>query len=150
MRASYLGTLDRRDPLYEILGDQAYPDIRDPVFRVDRLSAHRLVYRYREEKTRRAVVGKFFRPNEADPSKVARIKSEYSNLVRLRELGFCAHPYAVVAPLCHEERIGLAVAEEFVRGKELDYYLQRAAAGADGERRKRRRRVRCCSICTAR
>jgi aminoglycoside phosphotransferase (APT) family kinase protein len=132
MCAVNVGILDHTDPLYEILADRAYPDIRDPVFRVDRLSAHRLVYRYSEEKTKRAVVGKFFRLNEANEAKLARIKGEYSNLVRLRQLGLSAHPYSVVTPFCHDERIGLAVAEEFVKGKELDYYLRRAATGADG------------------
>ncbi len=135
--ALYLGNLDHADPLYEILAAGAYADTRDPVFRVDRLSRHRLVYRYSEERTKRAVVGKFFRLNEPDQAKLARIKREYSNLVQLRQLGFSGPPYSVVTPLCHDERIGLAVAEEFVKGKELDYYLRRAAVGTDGGHLKR-------------
>jgi aminoglycoside phosphotransferase (APT) family kinase protein len=129
--ATNVGVLDHTDPLYEILTDRVYPGTKHPVFRVARLSRHGLVYRYTEATTRSAVVGKFFRLTEPDEGKLARIKGEYLNLVRLRSLGFAARPYSVVKPLCREERIGLAVAEEFVQGKDLDHYLRRAAWGAD-------------------
>lgn len=127
MAASYLGTLDRRDPLYDVLALRIYPELRAPVFHVERLSRHRLVYRYREARTDRAVVGKFFDTRDPDDTKVARIKSEYRNLIRLRYLGLNAQPHAVVKPLCREDRIGLALAEEYVEGKDLDHYLRRAA-----------------------
>jgi len=131
MSALYMGKLERDDPLYGVLADTAYPDTRNPIFRVDRLSGHRLVYRYSEEKTQRAVVGKFFKLDEPDQAKVARIKSEYTNLMQLRHLGFSARPYSVVTPLCRDDRIGLAVAEEYVKGKDLDHYLCHVAGGAE-------------------
>jgi hypothetical protein len=127
MPAAYLGVLDRDDPLYDVLALRVYPEITRPVFHVERLSRHRLVYRYREAETRRAVVGKFFDTQDQDEGKVTRIKSEYRKLIRLRYLGFNTHPHYVVNPLCREERIGLAVAEEFVGGKDLDHYLRGAA-----------------------
>jgi len=119
--------LDQDDPLYEVLALRVYPEIRRPVFHVERLSRHRLVYRYQEAETKRAVVGKFFDTRDQDEGRVARIKSEYRKLIRLRYLGFNTHPHYVVNPLCREERIGLAVAEEFVGGKDLDHYLAGAA-----------------------
>ncbi|HKV43672.1 MAG TPA: phosphotransferase [bacterium] len=128
MAAGYLGTLDRADPLYDVLAVRVYPEISNPVFHVERLSGHRLVFRYREERTNRAIVAKFFNMHDPDPTKIMRIKSEYRNLIRLRYLGLNAHPHYVVNPLCREERIGLAVAEEFVRGPDLDHYLKRAVA----------------------
>lgn len=133
--AAYLGTLDRADPLYGILTG-AVRGGRDPVFHVERLSAHHLVYRYVDSLTGLAVVGKFFHLAERDEAKRARINGEYRNLVRVRALGLSAPPCRAVRPLCREERIGLAVAEEFVRGRDLDHYLRRAAhagAGADLE-----------------
>jgi hypothetical protein len=132
MGTGYLGTLDRTDPLYDVLAIRVYPEISNPVFHVERLSAHRLVFRYREERTNRAVVAKFFDMDDPDTTKVMRIKSEYRNLIRLRYLGFNSHPHYVVNPFCREERIGLAVAEEFVRGPDLDHYLKRAVAVDDG------------------
>ena len=130
MSAGYLGTLNHADPLYEVLALRIYPEIRDPVFHVERLSPRRLVFRYREEKTNTAIIGKFFDTNDPDTSKVTRIKGEYRNLIRLRYLGLNAHPNYVVNPLCREERIGLAVAEEFIGGKDLDHYLRDAGATA--------------------
>jgi aminoglycoside phosphotransferase (APT) family kinase protein len=124
---TYLGVLDRGDPLYDVLALRIYHELREPVFHVERLSRHRLVYRYREAQTNRAVVGKFFDTRDRDERKVTRIKSEYRNLIRLRYLGLNAHPHSVVKPLCREERIGLALAEEYVGGKDLDHYLRRAA-----------------------
>lgn len=125
--STYLGVLDRGDPLYDVLAVRIYPELRAPVFHVERLSHHRLVYRYREAQTNRAVVGKFFDRAERDEDKVTRIKGEYRNLIRLRYLGLNGHPHSVVKPLCREERIGLALAEEYVGGRDLDHYLQRAA-----------------------
>ncbi len=129
MAVAYLGTLDPRDPLYEVLALRVYPYSRDPLFRVDRLSTHHLVYRYREETTGTAVVGKFFRLDERNERTLRRIKSEYRNLLSLRYLGFTAYPHSVVKPLSSEEKIGLAVVEEFVRGKDLDHFLRLAASG---------------------
>jgi len=127
-----LGMLDQGDPLYQVLALRVYPEVKRPAFHVERLSNHGLVYRYLEAQTRRAVVGKFFNPQDRDEDKVRRMKGEYRNLIRLRYLGFNAHPHSVVNPLCREERIGLAVAEEFVGGKDLDYYLARAADSGTG------------------
>ncbi len=127
MTTTYLGVLDRGDPLYDVLALRIYPELRAPVFHVERLSGQRLVYRYREAQTNRAVVGKFFDPHDPDETKVTRIKGEYRNLIRLRYLGLNTHPHSVVNPLCREERIGLDLAEEHVGGRDLDHYLRHAA-----------------------
>ncbi|MCL4475124.1 MAG: phosphotransferase [Nitrospirae bacterium] len=126
MYAKYLGQLDRDDPLHEILAFRAFPDIKNPVFHVDRMSCNHLVYRYSEEKSRVSVVGKFFDLQERNEEKLSRIKGEYLNLLLLRDLGFNDQPFYVVKPLCREDRIGLALVEEFVKGKDLDHYLRNA------------------------
>lgn len=129
MYARYLGTLPWHDPLQEVLRSRIFAGVHDPVFHVEAISDRHLVYRYLEERSRLAVVGKFVRLGEPDAAKRERILGEYGNLVVLRELGFADRPHRVVRPLGREESIGLAVVEENVRGRDLDYFLQLAAAG---------------------
>jgi hypothetical protein len=86
MNRSYLGTLDYSDPLYEILLSQVCPDVKGPVFHVNRISRHR-VFKYTEEKSQVAVVGKFFRLDDIKQERVLRIKGEYDNLHTIRRYG---------------------------------------------------------------
>jgi hypothetical protein len=129
MRMSPLGPLSFRDPLYEVLSRWVFTDVRNPVFQVHRLSWRHRVFRYGEAGTGRAVIGKFFDPNDSDECRVRRIQDEYRNLLRLRFLGFNMAPYSVVNPLCREWRLGLAVAEDAVPGKDLDHYVREACRG---------------------
>lgn len=133
MHSRYLGRLNIFDPLYEILSFDVYEGINQPAFHVERLSFNHLVYKYIEDKTGIAVVGKFFRLDERD-EKLSRIKGEYSNLLRLRNAGFDNFPYYVVKPLAREESIGLALIEEFIHGKDLDYYFRKAIFDKDTSR----------------
>lgn len=126
----YLGTLCRRDPLYEILLNELCPKTSVPVFHVD-LTSSRRVYKYTEEKTRVSIIGKFFRRDDPKPERAMRIKGEYDNLKKIRSLGFDRHPHYVVRPLRKEESIGLALIEEFVKGKDLDFYFRKAIYGQD-------------------
>lgn len=125
MSTSYLGRLEYSDPLYEILLTRVCPGVKDPCFLVSRTSSRR-VYKYTEEKSGAAVIGKFFRPDDPRQEKVMRLKGEYDNLVRIREYGFDSSPHYVVRPLTREESIGLALVEEFIPGKSLDHILQKA------------------------
>jgi thiamine kinase-like enzyme len=137
MNKSYLGTLDYSDPLYEILFTQVFSDVREPVFHVNRIS-HRRVFKYTEEKSRIAIVGKFFRLDDIKLERVLRIKGEYDNLHTIRQYGFTAHPNFVVRPISREESIGLALIEEFVQGKDLDHYLKKAIYRGDKDSLKER------------
>jgi thiamine kinase-like enzyme len=125
MSEQYLGKLEVRDPLYEILFSQVCSDIANPLFHVRRMSS-RMVYKYTEEKTRIAIIGKFFRLQDTKQERVARIKGEYDNLKRIRSYGFDTFPYYVVRPISRDENIGLALIEEFISGKDLDYFLKKA------------------------
>jgi thiamine kinase-like enzyme len=137
MNKSYLGTLDYSDPLYEVLLTQVFPDVREPVFHVDRIS-HRRVFKYTEEKSRIAIVGKFFRLDDVKQERVLRIKGEYDNLHAIRRYGFNVHPNFVVRPISKEESIGLALIEEFIQGKDLDHYLKKAIYRGDNNSLKER------------
>jgi len=136
----YLGTLDYSDPLYEVLLSRIFSDMKDPIFHVTRMSHHR-VFKYTEEKSCLAIVGKFFRLDDPKQERVSRIKGEYDNLQRIREYGFDRYPHYVVRPLSREESIGLALIEEFICGKDLDHYLKKAVCGDEESLKKRLSRL---------
>jgi thiamine kinase-like enzyme len=143
MNKLYLGKLDYADPLYEILFSQVYPDVKEPLFHVSRMSSHR-VYKYTEEKSRIDIIGKFFKLHDTKQERILRIKGEYDNLTRIRDYGFDTSPNYVVRPISREERIGLALTEEFVYGKDLDYYLKKAGyEGKDTSLKDRLSRLAC-------
>jgi aminoglycoside phosphotransferase (APT) family kinase protein len=125
MSNSYLGTLDRRDPLYEILIDKVCPDVHDPRFHVRRLSSSN-VYHYTEESTRIAIIGKFFRLDDNRAERVSRIQGEYDNLLAVRGYGFSGSPNYVVRPITRDFRVGLALVAEYIEGKDLDHFIRAA------------------------
>ncbi len=125
MAGHYLGLLNNSDPLYEILLTEVFLDVKDPIIHVNKMSSKR-VYKYTEEKSRIAIIGKFFQLNDSEEGRILRIKGEYDNLKRIRSYGFDKYPFYVVRPISREEKIGLALTEEFVLGKDLDYYLKKA------------------------
>lgn len=128
MRDHYLGTLDCADPLYEVLYEQVWPDVRAPLFHIISTASPR-VYKYSEEKTGTTLIAKFFNPGDMHQDRVRRIKGEFDNLQTIRRYGFDTLPHYVVRPLARSEPIGLALVEEYVSGRSLDYYFKRAAFG---------------------
>lgn len=133
MGTAYLGTLDRKDPLYRLLSERACPGVGSPVFHVEMVSP-KLVYRYTEEGTGTALIGKFF--HRGDRTLRA---AEYDNLSRVRARGLDTFPNYVVRPIARERSIGLALAVEYVKGKDLDHYIRRAAR--EGRRDKLKKRL---------
>jgi thiamine kinase-like enzyme len=131
MNTLYLGTLEHADPLYEILSSKVCPAVKDPIFHVNSMSTRR-VYKYTEEKTSVATIGKFFKLNDPKHDRILRIKGEYDNLQKIRGYGFDASPNYVVRPISRENRIGLALIEEFIHGKDLDHYFRKATYEGDG------------------
>jgi aminoglycoside phosphotransferase (APT) family kinase protein len=133
---SYLGALERQDPLYEYLVSDVMPrldrPVVEPVFHVSRMPGNSLVYRYTEEGSGLAMIGKFF--TQAKPHKEVKLEAEYDNLSRARSLGLAVPPNYVVQPLGREKRFGLGLLEEFVNGRDLDHYVRRAAY--EGRRRR--------------
>jgi len=132
MNNLYLGRLDHADPLYEILFSQVCPDVKGPLFHVNKMASGR-VYKYTEEKSRVAIIGKFFRLDDTKYGRILRIKSEYDNLRTIRGYGFDTYPNYVVRPISRDQNIGLALIEEFIHGKDLDYYLNKAIYKGDGD-----------------
>lgn len=125
MTEEYLGILEPTDPLYDILASRAFPYIADPVFHVSRMSRN-TVYKYTEEKTGKALIGKFFDTGAGGPLRRVPRNNEYENLKAIRSFGFDTPPHFVVRPICRERKIGLALIEEFVDGRDLDHYFKEA------------------------
>jgi len=130
MGNAYLGKLDHKDPLYETLFSKVCPAVNDPVFHVNMMS-HSMVYKYTEEKSGTAIVGKFFKLDDEKEDRVSRIKGEFDNLHLIRKYGFDTYPHYVVRPFARDERIGLALLEEFIYGKDLDHYLRKSIYRGD-------------------
>jgi hypothetical protein len=86
MNTLYLGKLEHADPLYEILSSKVCPAVKDPIFHVNNMS-NRSVYKYTEEKTSIAAIGKFFKLNDPKHDRILRIKGEYDNLQKIRGYG---------------------------------------------------------------
>ncbi len=125
LHMSYLGKLEYYDPLYEILFSRVFPYVNNPVFHVIKMS--RRVYKYTEEKTRTSIIGKFFQLDDPKYERIQRIKGEYDNLNKIRGYGFDTRPNYVARPITRDETIGLALVEEFIYGRDLDYYIKMAA-----------------------
>jgi thiamine kinase-like enzyme len=131
MNTLYLGKLKYADPLYEILSSKVCPAVTDPIFHVNSMS-RRNVFKYTEEKTGVAAIGKFFNMNDQKPGRMLRIKGEYDKLQKIRGYGFDTFPNYVVRPIARENNIGLALIEEFIHGKDLDHYFKKAIYEGDG------------------
>lgn len=128
MDMSYAGKLNCSDPLYDILFTRVCPEVKNPVFHVNIISALK-VYKYTEEKSSTAVIGKFFRMDDPKPGRALKIRGEYENLRKIRSYGFDRSPNYVVRPISRDERIGLALVEEFINGVSLDHFLKKAIYG---------------------
>lgn len=133
MSSRFLGHLDVRDPLYSILAHRVFVDVSNPCFKVYKV-ASRQVYRYTEEQSGLSVICKFFDPKDPRTERLNRLKGEFDNLIKIRSFGFDRPPYYVVRPFTKEESIGLAVVEEYIKGRDLDYYIKKAVF-QDDERR---------------
>jgi thiamine kinase-like enzyme len=140
MSEAYLGTLQRVDPLYDYLSRDVLPqadlDVKDPVFHVCRLSGSNMVYKYREERSNHSVIGKFYGSQE--PYKADRLINEFDNLRKARALGLTELPNYVVKPLGQDKSMGLGLMEEYVQGKDLDYYIKKAIYEGRHDRLKER------------
>lgn len=134
------GQIDAQDPLFTYLEDfvasasSLYTS--SPNFQMSALDADRSIYLCREMSSGTAVVCKFFGGRSDLPrfecSKL--LNHEFYCLNRVRVEGLDHAPLAVVRPLGKVEELGCLLAEEYVRGRSMDYYIQKAAHEGQGQR----------------
>ena len=139
MPGEYLGRLPRRDPLFDYLKYDIFPQLRpprgeEPEFRVFRQNASHAVYVYEERHTDIRVVGKFFRsPHDGDPAAGRRLEREFHHLRLLRDYGLCSGPHYIARPLGLRHDLGELLVTEFCYGEPLSRIIERALReGNDG------------------
>ena len=125
--------LDEWDPLYHHLARVGLPalgvEIGRPEFESVCLSnGQKAVYLYRERTSNTHLVGKFFGARQLQPEikLKASLNREFANLIAIRKIGFYEPPRRVVRPISKDENINCVLVEEFVRGRDLDYYIRKA------------------------
>ncbi|WP_300157853.1 phosphotransferase [Solidesulfovibrio sp.] len=126
----YIGHLAPTDPLQAYLRDAVLPQladvVREPRFRVFRVSAVSDVYLYEDKWTGCRVVGKFYARarglNGSNAPQSAR--SEYDGLAYLRGLGFDSPPDYVARPLGVNAGLGDLLVTELVEGEQLDAVIE--------------------------
>ncbi len=138
------GQIDDQDPLYAHLEDfvasASNLHTSSPKFQMSALDADRSIYLCREILSGTAVVCKFFGGRCDLPRFECRnlLNHEFNCLNMMRVKGLDHAPLAVVRPLGKVEELGCLLAEEYVRGRSMDYYIQKAAHEGQGQRLFRR------------
>ena len=129
-----------RDSLYTYLQDFVTSasdfNTSSPKFQMSALDADRSIYLCREISSGTVVVCKFFgRRCDLPRFECSKLLNhEFDCLNRLRVEGLDHAPLAVVRPLAKVEELGCLLAEEYVRGRSMDYYIQKAAHEGQGQR----------------
>lgn len=132
--------LEQEDPLYIHLkgfvaaaGNCYTPR---PDFEISPLGGGHSVFLCRETGSGSSVVCKFFSGRYGLPQTECcnLLNHEFSCLRVVRLKGLDQFPLAVVRPLGKVEELGCLLAEEFVPGHSMDYYIAKAAHEGRGER----------------
>ena len=132
------GRVEEGVPLHTFLSRAIAPkcgsSLGSPVFELTRLDSERAVYLCRELNTTSALVCKFFSARSNLPRRQCRalMEHEYRCLKLARIRGFNRAPFQVVRPLAKTPDLGCLLAEEYVDGFDMDFYIGRAAH--DGQR----------------
>jgi aminoglycoside phosphotransferase len=132
-----LEEIRRGHPLYEYLSRLSiWPaSTGEPVFEFMRADSAPGVFICREVNSDKRIVCKFFSARPSLPPAEARhiMAYEWFCLRRTRLLGLSVPPFRVVRPLGTRVDLGCLLAEEYVPGNNLDYYIGRAAHDGDWE-----------------
>ena len=142
--------IEVKDPLYRHLATVVLPraglDLKVPSFESARLSTRETVYFFREKKTRFCFVGKFFgfRPQLSDRVRRNLLNQEFKNLLLARKMGLGRIPHCVVRPLSKTERLNFLLVEDYVRGRDLDYYISKAVYNGQHDRLRRKLALLAC------
>jgi len=132
------------DPVCHHLATMVLPkegiELELPDFRRAALNKQKTVYFYRENKSGLCLVCKFF-GNRHELSPLDRqelLQYEFSSLHTLRKMGFCGYPHRAVRPIEKNEQLNCMLVEDFARGRDLDYFLKKAAYKGKNEKLERR------------
>ena len=136
--------IDRRigtkDPLYRHFKTVVLPraglEIKTPAFESVRLKTRETIYFFEEKNSRFCFIGKFFgfRPRLSTSTHRNCLNQEFKNLLLAQKIGLNRTPHRVVRPLSKTEQLNFLLVEDYVRGRDLDYYIGKAAHQGQYER----------------
>ena len=129
-----LGGCRESAPVYGSDGGWLYMSVSEMLAAFEDYLVLNVIFVINIQKKRPALprLGKFFKLNDPKHDRSLRIKGEYDKLQKIRGYGFDTSPNYVVRPISRENRIGLALIEEFIHGKDLDHYFKKAIYEGDG------------------
>lgn len=137
MAKVYQGLLQTTDPLYDYLKYEIQPQLTEfmenPSYSVYEISGSNLVFLYEENHTGTKVIGKYFY-SERDENKeeaAAKLENEFTNLEKVRALGFDCPPFYVAKPLGRNSDLGELLIVEYCEGELLGSVIERAFAQDD-------------------
>jgi hypothetical protein len=122
----YLGHVSMSDPIWGYLCHEIFPSLglgcRPKGFRVFKPRVSGRLYIYEETSSGARVVGKFFAEYKgaAFNSAAGAMEREFSNMLLLREMGFCSYPHYVARPLGRKREINCLLVEEYCWGTRMD------------------------------
>lgn len=130
MTIAPLATLAPDDPLYALLAGEVWAHqlgiTTTPIFDVYKLDPSSTAYRYADQVSGAAVVGKFFGNKWIDGAqdgnmslRIELMEREFANLLHVRTLGFDSGQYQVVRPLAMAATINCVLIEDAVPGDDL-------------------------------
>jgi aminoglycoside phosphotransferase (APT) family kinase protein len=128
----YLGHLSQGDPLYGYLRYDILSQLgvngSAPDFLVHSIPASNHVYLYEDRLSRTRLIGKFFGsiPARSPETAFLRMEREFTNLNRLRSIGFTGYPHYVARPLGHNGSLDCVLIEEFCYGTQLADFIVKA------------------------
>lgn len=135
MTFNYVGVLDPRSSLYEIINNNIIREklgfkCAASIIDIHSLDNSNCVFRYTDRVSRVTLVGKFYgnkwingRQNMYHTLRKEYMQREFNNLVSLRALGFDCHPHVVVRPLGAFEECNCLLLEEYVFGSKLENFI---------------------------
>lgn len=133
---TYLGYLQRNDPLYDFIHYEIQHKLDlhgDRDYRVFRIHASNSVYLYEDTKTLKQFFGKFYYHGDMNRSTAhATLEREYANLKYIRSLGFGGFGFHYIArPLGQNSGLNELLLEECCYGESLSSVIRRSIRNND-------------------
>jgi len=139
MNKTYVGRLDKDDPLLSLLHHELQKEIAGATdtssYRVFKLNGTNDVYLYEDRSTGKKLIGKFFRTSaQHDGAKAhSHLRREFDSLCRMRDIGLTGSPHNVVKPLGVNHSLNDLLITECAEGKLLSEIILDAIRTGDSD-----------------
>lgn len=130
-----VGSLDKNDPLYEVLLRDIQPSLNlsgERDYEVFKLNASNNVYLYQETQTHAKFIGKFFYNGFGNRNSANnKMEREFANLEYMRGCGFDNWHHYIARPLGKYSHLNELLVVEYCEGESLSDVLRRSAEEGD-------------------